>query len=303
VCFACGQPQLEISAGDMTVFVTGPGNVAEKLDATLRQKLLAWIKANPALGIVPRHLVKEVPRLPFALLVGIDEPSATALVAELAKLGLLVCSQRGGRLSLAQMREKGWALTKRIAVIGSTGWFFAARNSAPVLVIGAVIVGFTSLWRGFGTGTRPVAHVSAKKVALLPSSLDAALTRVAAIVPAMAAARHRDTLRGVVDRALSLRDVVQADDELAKLIDVAAMAASRLDQLEAELSPEDLKSDDETKRARWRQRDGWSAKLLQVTAFLDAMRARAVMAKARTAAQGDLDQLRAHVEALEEVSA
>jgi len=49
----------------------------------------------------------------------------------------------------------------------------------------------------------------------------------------------------VVDRALALRDVVKADDDLAKLIDVAALAASRLDQLESELSPDDLRSDDE----------------------------------------------------------
>ena len=50
-------------------------------------------------------------------------------------------------------------------------------------------------------------------------------------------------------------------------------------------------------------RDRWAGRLLQVTAFLDAMRARAVMAKARGAAQGDLDELRAHIDALEEVSA
>lgn len=50
-------------------------------------------------------------------------------------------------------------------------------------------------------------------------------------------------------------------------------------------------------------RDSWAARILQVTAFLDAMRARAVMARARGAAQGDLDELRAHVAALAEMSA
>jgi hypothetical protein len=124
----------------------------------------------------------------------------------------------------------------------------------------------------------------------------------------MAAARHRDALRGVVERALALRDAISSDDraaldpELAELIDVAALASSRLDQLEGELSAEDLRSDDETKRARWLARDRWAAKILQVTGFLDAMRARAVMAKARTAAQLDLDGLRAQIEALAEVS-
>src|SRR5204862_533614 len=73
------------------------------------------------------------------------------------------------------------------------------------------------------------------------------------------------------------------EPDLARLIDVAALASSRLDQLEAELSPEDLRSDDDAKRARWHVRDRWAARILQVTAFLDAMRARAVMAKARGA--------------------
>src|SRR5258707_15638829 len=93
-----------------------------------------------------------------------------------------------------------------------------------------------------------------------PSALDAALVRVADVVPAMAADRHRDALRGVVERALALRDVVDPagrdalDRELAELVDHAALAASRLDQLEAGLSPDDLKSDDEARRASWRVR-------------------------------------------------
>jgi hypothetical protein len=302
VCFACGEPQLEIVAGPMSVFVTGPGAVAEKLDATLRQKLLAWISANPALGLDARHLFKEVPRLPFPLLTGVDEPSARSLVTEVGKLGLEVAAVEGGRYALPAVRSKGWALTKRVAVIGSTGWFFAFRNSWITMVVGGVFITLTSLWRGFGHATRPVAKVTKKRAAQLPAPIDAALARVAAVVPAMAAARHRDALRGVVDRALALREVVQADDELAQVIDVAALAASKLDQLEAELSPEDLKSDDPSRREKWRVRDRWSARLLQVTAFLDAMRARAVMAKARGAAQGDLVELRAHVEVLAEVS-
>jgi hypothetical protein len=308
VCFGCGQPQLEIATGPMSVFVTGPGNVAEKVDATLRQRLITWIAANPGLGLGAARLTKEVPRLPFALVIGIDEASARALVAELRKLGLEVEAIAGGRFALATVRAKGWTLAKRIALIGSTGWFFAFRNSWAAMLIGAVLVGATSLWRGFGQATRPVAQVATRRDAQLPSALDAALARVAAVVPAMEAARHRDSLRGVVDRALSLRDAVGAEQragfesELAHLIDVAALAASRLDQLEAELSPDDLRSEDEAKRARWRVRDRWSAKLFQIPAFLDAMRARAVMAKARGAALADLDELRAHIEALEEVS-
>jgi hypothetical protein len=132
----------------------------------------------------------------------------------------------------------------------------------------------------------------------------------------MAAARHRDALRGVVERGLALRAVVDAagagsatadraalDGELARLFDVAALASSRLDQLEAELSPDDLRSDDDAQRARWHVRDRCAARILQVTAFLDAMRSRAVMAKARALGRTELDDVRAQIAALAEIEA
>ncbi|MEO6773037.1 MAG: serine/threonine-protein kinase [Kofleriaceae bacterium] len=308
VCFACGQPQLELVEGPMTVFVTGPGDIADKLDATLRQRLLVWIAANSALGLDARRLAKEVPRLPFTIVTAIDEAAAAALVEAFAGLGVTATAVRGGRFSLPAMRAKGWRLVKRVALIGGGSCFYMFHSAWALVFVGGVGVAAAAVWRGFGVAARPVTKLAVRPAARLPSPLDAALARVAAVVPAMTAARHRDALRGIIERVLALRDAISGDDrvalepELAQLIDVAALASSRLDQLEAELSPEDLRSDDETARARWLARDRWAAKILQVTAFLDAMRARAVMAQARTAAQVDLDELRAQIEALEEVS-
>ena len=308
VCFSCGVAQLEPSVGPMSVFVTGPGENAAKLDAAMRQKLLAWISKNPALGLDAAHLTKEVPRLPFALVIGIDEPSATALVASLRGLGLDAEALEGGKLSLSAIRKKGWTLAKRTFTIGATGTFFAFRSSGTMMLVGAAIVTLSALWRGFGHASRPVTKLKkATPRALLPSALEAALGRVANVVPAMAAARHRDALRGVVERALSLRDALDAkqraelEPQIAELIDHAALASSRLDQLEAELSPDDLRSGDEARRASWHARDRWAAKILQVTAFLDAMRARTVMAKAKGVALADVDELRAQIQALEEL--
>jgi hypothetical protein len=301
VCFACGQPQLELAPGAFTVFVTGPGNQVEKIDASLRQKLLAWLAANPAIGLDAKLLTKVVPRLPFVLVAEIDDSSAKALVSELRKLGFEAEAVEGGRFALRTMRSKGWTIAKRIGLICLSS-FYMFRYSWVTMMIGGVIVGMP-LWRGFRYSFRPLTQLSGTRPAQLPSAIDAALARVATVVRTMEAARHRDALRGVVERALALREVTAADDQIAHLIDVAALAASRLDQLETELSPEDLRSDDEAKRARWQRRDRWAARLLQVTAFLDAMRARAVMAKARGAANAaDLDDLRAHIAALEEVS-
>lgn len=308
VCFSCGVEQLEPTTGPMSVFVIGPGENAAKLDATLRQKLLAWIRKNPALGLDAARLEKEVPRLPFGLVIGVDEPSATALVAALRGLGFEAEAVMGGKLSLSAIRRKGLTLAKRTGMIGVTGAFFAFRSSMLLMTIGGALVVLSALWRGFGHASRPVTKLKkATTRALLPSSLEAALGRVAAVVPAMAAARHRDALRGVVERALGLRDALdpvqraELEPQIAQLLDHAALASSRLDQLEAALSPEDLRSGDEARRMSWHARDRLAAKILQVTAFLDAMRARTVMAKAKGVALADIDELRAQIEALEEL--
>jgi hypothetical protein len=309
VCFACGQAQLELGVGPMTVFVTGPGEHAHKLDAALRQRLLGWISANPALGVDARVLAKEVPRIPFALVCGVDEDSARALASTVEALGLETRAVRGGRFALRELRAKGWTLTRRIALIGGTGTFFALRNSVIGMVAGGAILAIMSVWSGFRQAGRPAVRLGAlRHQPVLPSTLDAALGRVARVVPAMSAARHRDALRGVVERALALRDVVAPGDraamdgELAQLIELAALASSRLDQLEAVLSPADLRAGDEATRERWHVRDRWAAKILQVTGFLDAMRARAVMSKARGVGRVELDDVRAQIAALEELA-
>jgi hypothetical protein len=309
VCFTCGAVQLEPTAGPMTVFVTGPGENAHKLDATLRHRLLGWISKNPALGLDASLLAKEVPRMPFALVTGIDEGAASALVVAMQGIGLEAQAVKGGRFALEAIRTKGWTLAKRVAAIGAGGSFYAFRNSPTMIVVGVAAVLITSAWRGYGHASRPVAKLkTTRTTALLPSALEAALARVANVVPAMAAARHRDSLRGVVERALSLRDALDPvqraalDPQIAQLVELAALASSRLDQLEAELSPEDLRSGDEARRTSWYVRDRWAAKILQVTAFLDAMRARAVMAKARGVELDEVGGLRAQIEALEELA-
>ena len=309
VCFTCGAAQLEPTEGPVSVFVTGPGEHAHKLDTKLRQRLLGWISKNPALGLDASLLAKEVPRMPFALVTGIDAAAASALVIAMHGIGLEAQAVTGGRFALPAMRKKGWTLAKRVAAIGGGGSFYAFHNSPTMVVIGVSLVLITSAWRGYGHASRPVAKLkTARTLAQLPSGLEAALSRVANVVPAMAAPRHRDALRGVVERALSLRDALDPaqraalDPQIAQLVDLAALASSRLDQLEAEMSPEDLRSGDEARRTSWHVRDRWAAKILQVTAFLDAMRARAVMTKARGAELDDIDGLRVQIEALQELA-
>ena len=309
VCFGCGQSQLELSSGNMTVFITGPGELAAQLDSELRQRLLTWLLANPALGLNTKTLLGEVPRLPFALVANVDGNSARALIPSLTELGLVAVAMRGGRFALPEIRKKAWTLSRRILAIAASVSFWPLRNLHPsVFLSSMVMVGGASLVGGFRRASKPATTLLPTTRVALPSVFDAALMRVSAVVPAMTAARHRDALRGVVERALALQQAVEVsrraelEPQLAELIDLAALASSRLDQLESALSADDLRSGDEIKRASWHARDRWASKILQVTAFLDAMRARAVMARAKGAGLLDIDGIRDQLAALQELS-
>jgi len=307
VCFGCGEPQVVLGAGDHTVFVVGPGPLASKLDTGHRQRLLDWLRANPTLGLDAAALAKEAPRLPFPLVVGVDGAAAAALARALGGLGLEAQAVQGGRYALPAVRKKAWTLSGRVGFIVSMSsigvWNHAGFAVLPILAA----MGAGSLLAGFRLAGRPAA-VRTAATAALPPAVAAPLGRVAGVVPALEAARHRDALRGVVERALALREAVPADErariepDLGRIVDLATVAASRLDELDRRLAAADLRDVGDAARAAWVERDRWAARLLEVTAFLDALRAR--WAAARAAGDGGLlDELRAQVEALEEVEA
>jgi len=165
--------QLQIGPGPATVFVTGPGGVADKLDAALRQKLVTWLAANPALGLAAPALAKEVPRLPFVLIAGVDDASARALVGAMRGLGLEADWRLGGPLALREIRTKGWTLARRVALIGVTSVWYMFRNSVTGAVGGMVVIAIAALWAGFGRSARPVGRLQQPRTAgALPSALD-----------------------------------------------------------------------------------------------------------------------------------
>ncbi|MCA9686229.1 MAG: serine/threonine protein kinase, partial [Myxococcales bacterium] len=128
-CLDCGLVRVQVEAGPFSVFVIGPGQVGDKLDSTRRDRLLAWLRANPDCGLDPAALAKTIPRLPFALTVGVSEPSARALVESLLQLGLRAELRRGGRLAHGGMLEK----TVRIGARRT-------QLALPLLILGLPIV-------------------------------------------------------------------------------------------------------------------------------------------------------------------
>ena len=306
VCFACRAAQLVVEPGDHTVFVVGPGRITHKLDSGLRQRLLEWLRASPGLGLAPGKLETEVPRVPFVLIAGVSPASARGLCDALRGLGLEVEARQGGRFSLPEMKQKGRAMggrTASVVLVGFAGGFHALGLFAiPVLAVfggGAVV-------NGYYASARPVCTLEEVRRSELPAALAAAIARVGPVVAVVEEARHRDALRGVVERALALHAAVPADEaariaaDLARVVDLATVAASKLDELEHGLDVASLHGGDPEVRQRLRDRDTWAARLLEVTALLDGLRARWAMART-AAASGELDELRAHLEALEEL--
>lgn len=310
VCFACGTAQPTLAPGRTSVFVIGPGELAGKLPSEPRQRLLAWLRANPTLGLDPAPLARHVPRLPFVLATGVSEPSARALASAVESLGLTCAVTRGNRFALASMRRKAWRLSGRVGLIAtSSGFLFvmhAAALGSSLLVAGLA----GSVVAGWHLAGRRAVRVARRPGPALPEVIARALARVAAVLPAIDRAHHRDSLRAVVQRALDLREVMGGptatglDADIARLIDLAVVASARIDELERTLSPAALARPTAALRAMLRERDAWAARLLETTAHLDALRMRwAALRHAGATHDADerLADLRAHIEALEEI--
>lgn len=309
VCFACRERQPMLSPGRKTVFVTGPGDVATKLDVKLRQALLDWLRGNPSLGLDPQRLAKKVPRLPFALAIGVSEITADGLVRALDSLGLQTEVTDGGRYSHPGVRSKAWKLAGRVALIAISSTVYVANSWGAVFLPVAGVMGVGSIAAGWiMAGRQPIDQRPARQA--LPPAISKSLDRVAGVLPEVSASRHRQNLRAAVQRVLSLRGFFAArglsdfDEELARVIDLAVVASARIDELEQGLDQASMRTADEELRARLRERDMWAARLMETIASMESVRARYVAGELELedrGAESVLSDLRMQVEALREV--
>jgi hypothetical protein len=311
LCFRCGLAQISLDRGDFSVFVVGPGRESDKLDSALRDRLLRWLRANAAVGLDPRPLERKIPRLPFPLLVGVSEPSARAVAASLRALQLESAWVRGGAMSHYRMMPKTNRLASRRMALP------LAFLAAPAMVTPFALVGLLPLMLVTVVGVWGFSYVAAAKPAVatmsgrrstLPPVIQRRLDAMAATVENIHERRHRDALRTVVHRVVELCRSTAGDPEIEAEMDhalaLAAAATLRMDGLDQTMSRPDFNPADPAHRQLMHERDMWSARLLDLTATLDAFTARQANARALVRAAGDgdgLDELRATVEALEEV--
>jgi hypothetical protein len=231
-------------------------------------------------------------------------------MVSLHQLGIESELRRGGRLALSAMRKKAGTLAGRaLAIMGASAAMMAAQHNATFLVMvgGAVTIPLVA----GGWTLRSATRLRKSTPSALPEAIRERLRRVAQVGTQLEAQRHREALRGVVAQALALRSLHDTQDErtdaeLAQALDVAMVAAARLDVLDTELEQADLRESSAHIHALMRERDTWSSRLLDLAATLESLRIRVATAVARRGRADDvelLELLRAKVEALEEVQA
>lgn len=308
-CIECGARTLQLDAGPCRVLVVGPGDVGDKFDSRLRELLVELLRASPGLGLTPRaSLHKRIPRLPFVLLRGVSERSAESFVVALASLGIEGVVASGSALAVPAMRKKARQLAGRSAAIGAGMWGAFISQPHAIWVSMLVMVGLVA-----GTVIGAVLPVTGRRsaaFAALPEPVAAALQIADAQLDTLTTARHREALGAVLRRVLAVlprlaSDDVELHEELGQVITCATGAATHLDTLDRQLEAGGLHSTAAPDRQRLHERDIWSARLLSMTAELDALIAR--LAKVRAvddvAVREQMAELRLQLDALDEVDA
>jgi len=310
VCLECGLSRVSIEPGRWSVFVTGPGELGDKLSNPLRERLLSWLHANPDSGLGVGTLAERIPRLPFPLVVRIAESSARALAASLGSLGLTAEARPGGRFAHGGMAEKVVRIGARrskvalpLLLIALPVALFLFFMMLPLLPI---YLGAVAWWT-----SRPALKATAGAPLALPPAVAQHLREVERKVPQLGP-RHRPELRAIVQRVLALveatpeRQRAEIDAEMAHALNIATVATERMDELDGIVSRPSFDPGDPEQRRDLHERDMWGARMLELTATLDALVARksaagGTLRGAEIEAVSELDELRNRVEALEEV--
>ena len=315
VCFRCGAVQVFLEPGPFSVFVVGPGRVSHKFSTELRDRLVRWVHANASAGLDPSNLERGIPRLAFPLLTGLSQASAQTFVTSLHHLGIRAELSHGPASSHHGARQNARALLRRGLTLGAAIFAFPAFIHpflGLALCIVGVLIGLPIVYAfAARSAFRPALRVGrAPDRASLPPAMQHHLDSVHTTVPALREARHREGLRTVVHRAITLtrplssNERAAVDEEMARAIALASTASLRMDALDQEMATAAFDPADPGHRARMHERDLWSARLLQLTAALDALAARRASAEHRqqeATRNDDLAEIRASVEALEEV--
>jgi tRNA A-37 threonylcarbamoyl transferase component Bud32 len=315
VCFACGLVQVVLEPGPMSVFVVGPGKISDKLDTVRRERLVKWLRGNAAVGFDPAQLERKIPRVPFALISGVSPLSASTLMTSLERLDIQSQSRIGGSLAHRGVVKNALKMTgRRLSIVGAI--FATPALIYPpfglVTVVPALIVAFPIILGGTLLQVRRASVANnANDRRDIPPALQSRIDGLHREVEGIGQRRHREALRAVVERIISLtratpaHERAQIDTEASRGVALAVLATRRMDELDRHMERDEFDPACLEHRAQMKERDMWSARLLDLTATLDALAARRAAAEAtneRLLADELVTALHHTVEALEEVS-
>ncbi|MCH9688624.1 MAG: serine/threonine protein kinase, partial [Deltaproteobacteria bacterium] len=310
LCFRCGLLQVMVERGRYSVFVTGPGQLSYKLGTELRDRLLRWLEANAAVGLDASALERKIPRIPFTLVTGVSERCAQTFRESLRSIGVEAEWTRGGPRSHAGIIRNTTKLARRSMAICFALICVPMMINQAAGIVAALLCGTVVYLATLHRVSRPVVELKEARDHGLPQRVQARLDELAAVVGNITERRHREALRAVVHRVIALSrntpraTLAEVEAEMEHAIHLAAGATMRLDGFDRQMSAPDFDPSEPKSRELMHERDMWSARLLDLTATLDALTARRAAADAMAADAAmptELDALRATVEALEEV--
>jgi hypothetical protein len=299
----------------MSVFVVGPGKISDKLDTVRRERLVKWLRGNAAVGFDPAQLERKIPRVPFALISGVSPLSASTLMTSLERLDIQSQSRIGGSLAHRGVVKNALKMTgRRLSIVGAI--FATPALIYPpfglVTVVPALIVAFPIILGGTLLQVRRASVANnANDRRDIPPALQSRIDGLHREVEGIGQRRHREALRAVVERIISLtratpaHERAQIDTEASRGVALAVLATRRMDELDRHMERDEFDPACLEHRAQMKERDMWSARLLDLTATLDALAARRAAAEAtkeRLLADELVTALHHTVEALEEVS-
>ncbi len=312
VCFNCGLVPVVLEPGAQTVLVVGPGQISDKLDSDRRDRLVQWLVANARVGFSITRLVKRIPRLPFVLVRGVSHASADTIVASLTRLGIeaeATASPMDHAMMRAHVRRMtGRSFTLAAAIILAPSFLYTPLAIALAPLVGVAAAVAYGLSRT-SAGRTAVGTAHQAKTAL-PPRVARRLDALPPVVARIQQRRHREALGAVVRRVVVLGHGCGPDTaaatapELEHALNLAGVAAERMDDIERTMTEGLFDPADPEHRALMQERDMWAARLLDLTATLDALTSRLLAAKGQIELgriDDELAPLRAHVLALEEV--
>ncbi|PRQ02466.1 Serine/threonine-protein kinase PknB [Enhygromyxa salina] len=306
MCLNCGLSAVTVERGEHCVIITGPGEVGDKLDSAMRDRLREWLASNPQIGLAAaKALESKIPRLPVVFVSSVAERSAQAIVTSLAALGFASEAHAGSSLKHPMVRSKAGKLVGRVGLIALTsmGGIWQTGVAAPVILgVGALAAMIGMSIHSAKAVTRSVGAAPD----VLSPGLRTAFDRVEQIAPALPEARHRHALRAVVRQSLDLRKQLgpdQVDEELAGAVTLASATTASLARIDADLRSRDLNDGAPETRELLHQRDHLAGRMAELSGSLETLRIRARSGRGPVETDESLDDLRARVEALEEVQA